>query len=353
MTGNWHHGSNTGDKMKILITGGAGFIGSNFVHYMLKKHRDYEIVVLDKLTYAGRKENLQNIWDKITFIKGDITKKEDVEKTIKDCNCIVNFAAETHVDRSILNAGTFVLTDVLGAYNLLEAARKFNISKFEQIGTDEVYGHIREGSFKESDRINPRNPYSASKASADLLCQAYSETYELPVIITRSSNNYGPYQHPEKLIPKTIIYALLNKPIPVYGTGENIRDWLYVEDNCEAIDLVLQKGKPGELYNIAANQELKNIQVVKTILKLTNKPESLIKFVKDRPGHDLRYSLNTEKIRELGWEPKTRFKDGIKKTLEWYKQNIEWWKPIIEKEQTDFHEEIQQRKENYLSKENT
>ena len=353
MTGNWHHGSNTGDKMKILITGGAGFIGSNFVHYMRKKHPDYEIVVLDKLTYAGRKENLQDIWDKITFIKGDVTKKEDVEKTIKDCNCIVNFAAETHVDRSILDAGTFVLTDVLGAYNLLEAAREFNISKFEQIGTDEVYGHIPEGSFKESDRINPRNPYSASKASADLLCQAYFETYGLPVIITRSSNNYGPYQHPEKLIPKTIIYALLNKPIPVYGTGENIRDWLYVEDNCEAIDLVLQKGKPGELYNIAANQELKNIQVVKTILKLTNKPESLIKFVKDRPGHDLRYSLNTEKIRELGWESKTRFKDGIKKTLEWYKQNIEWWKPIIEKEQTDFYEEIQQRKENYLSKENT
>jgi len=327
-------------NMKILVTGGAGFIGSNFVHYMFKKHSDYEIVVLDKLTYAGRKENLQDIWDKITFIKGDITKKEDIEKTIKDCNCIVNFAAETHVDRSILNAGTFVLTDVLGAYNLLEAARKFNISKFEQIGTDEVYGHTREGSFKENDRINPRNPYSASKASADLLCQAYFETYGLPVIITRSSNNYGPYQHPEKLIPKTIIDALLNKLIPVYGTGENIRDWLYVEDNCEAIDLVLQKGKPGELYNIAANQELKNIQVVKTILKLTNKPESLIKFVKDRPGHDLRYSLNTEKIRELGWKPKTKFKDGIKKTLEWYKQNTEWWKPIIEKEQTDFHEEI-------------
>ena len=340
MTGNWHHGSNTGDKMKILITGGAGFIGSNFVHYMLKKRSDYEIVVLDKLTYAGRKENLQDIWDKITFIKGDVTKKEDVEKTIKDCNCIVNFAAETHVDRSILNAGTFVLTDVLGAYNLLEAARKFNISKFEQIGTDEVYGHIQEGSFKENHRINPRNPYSASKASADLLCQAYFETYGLPIIITRSSNNYGPYQHPEKLIPKTIIYALLNKPIPVYGTGENIRDWLYVEDNCEAIDLVLQKGKPGELYNIAANQELKNIQAVKTILKLMNKPESLIKFVKDRPGHDLRYSLNTEKIRKLGWKPKTMFKDGIKNTLEWYKQNIEWWKPIIEKEQTNFHEEI-------------
>ncbi len=322
--------------MKILITGGAGFIGSNFVHYELKKHPDYEIIVLDKLTYAGRKENLQDIWNKITFVKGDITKKEDVQNAIRDCDWIVNFAAETHVDRSIVEAGTFVLTDVLGVYNLLEAARKFNVSRFEQISTDEVYGHIRKGSFKETDRLNPRNPYSASKASAELLCQAYFETYGLPIIITRSSNNYGPYQHLEKLIPKTIIYALLEKPIPVYGTGENVRDWLYVEDNCEAIDLVLHKGKPGESYNIAANQELENIQVVETVLTLTKKPKSLIKFVKDRPGHDLRYSLNTEKIQKIGWKPRTKFKDGIKKTVEWYEQNTEWWKPVIEKERTDF-----------------
>jgi dTDP-glucose 4,6-dehydratase len=325
--------------MKVLVTGGAGFIGSNFVHYMLKEHPDYEIVVLDKLTYAGRKENLQDVWDKITFLKGDITKKEDVEKAAKNSGCIINFAAETHVDRSIIEAGTFVLTDVLGVYNLLETIREFNIARFVQISTDEVYGHILKGSFKETDKLNPRNPYSASKAGAELLCRAYFETYGLQVIITRSSNNYGPYQHPEKLIPKTIIHALLNKPIPVYGTGENVRDWLYVGDNCEAIDLVLHKGKSGEIYNIAANQELENIQAVKTILKLMDKPESLIRFVKDRPGHDLRYSLRTEKIQELGWKPETKFKVGIKKTLQWYRQNVEWWKPIIEKEQINFHTE--------------
>jgi dTDP-glucose 4,6-dehydratase len=325
--------------MRILVTGGAGFIGSNFVHYMLKEHPDYEIVVLDKLTYAGRKENLQDVWDKITFLKGDITKKEDVEKAAKNSNCIINFAAETHVDRSILKAGTFVLTDVLGVYNLLETIREFNIARFVQISTDEVYGHILKGSFKETDKLNPRNPYSASKAGAELLCRAFFETYGLQAIITRSSNNYGPYQHPEKLIPKTIIHALLNKQIPVYGTGENVRDWLYVGDNCEAIDLVLHKGKSGEIYNIAANQELENIQAVKTILKLMDKPKSLIRFVKDRPGHDLRYSLLTEKIQELGWKPETKFKVGIKKTLQWYRQNVEWWKPIIEKEQINFHKE--------------
>lgn len=329
-----------GDKMRILVTGGAGFIGSNFVRHIVRKYRDYEIVVLDKLTYAGRKENLQDVWDKITFIKGDIAKKEDVEKAVKNCDYIVNFAAETHVDRSVIEAGTFVLTDVYGVYNLLEAARKHEISKFEQISTDEVYGQIPEGSFKEEDKLEPRNPYSATKAAAELLCQSYFETYGLPVVITRSSNNYGPYQHPEKLIPKTIIYALLNKPIPVYGKGENVRDWLYVVDNCEAIDLVLHKGRKGETYNIAAKQELKNIEVVKTILKLVKKPESLIKFVEDRPGHDLRYSLDIEKIAKLGWKPKVKFKEGIKKTVEWYRQNVEWWKTIVEKEQLDFHQKF-------------
>jgi dTDP-glucose 4,6-dehydratase len=340
MIGNWRHGSSTGDKMRILVTGGAGFIGSNFVRHMVRKYRDYEVVVLDKLTYAGRKENLHDVWDKITFIKGDIAKKEDVEKAVKNCDYIVNFAAETHVDRSIIEAGTFVLTDVYGVYNLLEAARKHEISKFEQISTDEVYGHIREGSFKEDDKLKPRNPYSATKASAELLCQSYFETYGLPIVMTRSSNNYGPYQHPEKLIPKTIIYALLNRPIPVYGKGENVRDWLYVEDNCEAIDLVLHKGKNGETYNIAAKQELKNIEVVKTILRLVKKPESLIKFVEDRLGHDLRYSLDIEKITKLGWKPKVKFEEGIKRTIEWYKRNVEWWKTIVEKEQLDFHQKF-------------
>jgi len=325
--------------MKILVTGGAGFIGSNFVRYMLKEHPDYKIVVLDKLTYAGRKENLADVWDRIVFLKGDITVREDVAEAARDCDCVVNFAAETHVDRSILMAGTFVLTDVLGVYNLLEIARESNMSKFVQISTDEVYGHILKGSFKETDRLNPRNPYSASKAGAELLCRAYFETYGLQTIITRSSNNYGPYQHPEKLIPKTIINALLNKPIPVYGTGKNVRDWLYVEDNCEAIDIVLHKGHSGEIYNIGANQELENIQVVKTILKLTDKPQSLMKFVEDRRGHDLRYSLRTEKTQELGWRPSTEFSVGIEKTINWYRQNVEWWKTIVETEQIDFHKE--------------
>ena len=323
--------------VKVLVTGGAGFIGSNFVHYLLKKHPDTEVTVLDKLTYAGRKENLQDVLSKIRFIKGDIAKKEDVAKAAKDCDYIVNFAAETHVDRSIVEAGTFVLTDVLGTYNLLETARKLDISKFEQISTDEVYGHIKEGSFREEDKLNPRNPYSASKAGAELLCRSYFETYGLPVVVTRSSNNYGPYQHPEKLIPKTIIYALENKLIPVYGTGENIRDWLYVEDNCEAIDAVLHKGTEGEAYNIGAQQEMKNIDVVKIILKLSNRPEKLISFVKDRPGHDVRYSLNIEKIRKLGWKPKIKFNDGIKKTVDWYHRNGSWWKPVVEKERLDFH----------------
>ena len=325
--------------MKILVTGGAGFIGSNFVRYMLKEHPDYKIVVLDKRTYAGRKENLADVWDRIVFLKGDITVREDVAEAARDCDCVVNFAAETHVDRSILMAGTFVLTDVLGVYNLLEIARESNMSKFVQISTDEVYGHILKGSFKETDRLNPRNPYSASKAGAELLCRAYFETYGLQTIITRSSNNYGPYQHPEKLIPKTIINALLNKPIPVYGTGKNVRDWLYVEDNCEAIDIVLHKGRSGEIYNIGANQELENIQVVKTILKLTDKPQSLMKFVEDRRGHDLRYSLRTEKTQELGWRPSTEFSVGIEKTINWYRQNVEWWKTIVETEQIDFHKE--------------
>ena len=322
--------------MKLLITGGAGFIGSNFVRFILREYPDYEITVLDKLTYAGRLENLQDVLEKIEFIKGDISNKSQVEGALKDCDVIINFAAETHVDRSIFYAENFIKTDVLGTYTLLEAARKFEIERFLHISTDEVYGSIKEGSFSEEDKLDPSSPYSASKAAADLLCKAYYKTYKLPVMIARSSNNYGPYQHPEKFIPKMIIYAFLNKDLPVYGRGENIRDWLYVLDNCEGIATVLHKGKIGETYNIASGEKLKNIEVVKMILKELNKPENLIKLVKDRPAHDFRYSLNTEKIMALGWKPKTNFEKGLKETIRWYLNNRWWWEPVL-KDEIDFH----------------
>ncbi|MEM2742008.1 MAG: dTDP-glucose 4,6-dehydratase [Nitrososphaeria archaeon] len=326
--------------MKILVAGGAGFIGNNFVRYLVNEHIASEIVVLDKLTYAGRRENLLDIESEITFIQGDICRKEDVDKAVRGCSFVVNFAAETHVDRSVVKAGSFVLTNVVGTYNLLEACRKYDVEKFVQISTDEVYGPILEGGFKEEDRLSPRNPYAASKASADLLCKAFFETYNLPVVIARSTNNYGFYQHPEKLIPKTIIYALLNKKIPVYGEGKNVRDWIFVEDNCEAINLIMHKGEAGQVYNIAGKQELTNIQVVQTILKIMGKPENLIQFVKNRPGHDMRYSLDISKIKQLGWGPKTKFEEGIKKTIEWYKTNKWWWAPIIEAEEIDFHQKF-------------
>lgn len=315
------------EEMRILVTGGAGFIGSNFVRYILGKHPEYEIVVLDKLTYAGRLENLQDLMDKITFIRGDICSKEDLERVGK-CDVIFNFAAETHVDRSIIDAGIFVKTDVFGTYNLLEYARKHDVERYIQISTDEVYGSIVEGSFKEEDALNPSSPYSASKAGADLLVKAYYKTYGLPVLITRSSNNYGPYQFPEKLIPVLILNALYDRPLPIYGSGENVRDWLYVEDNCEAIDLVFHKGRVGEIYNIASGEEKKNIEVARLILKMLGKPESLIRYVEDRPGHDFRYSLNCEKVRRLGWKPKTRFEDGLLKTVNWYRENEWWWASI-------------------------
>lgn len=314
--------------MKILITGGAGFIGSNFVRYMLEKY-DYELVVLDKLTYAGRLENLQDVMSKIKFIKGDICKREDVENAIKDCRIVFNFAAETHVDRSIIEGGVFVKTDVLGTYVLLEASRKYDIDKFIQISTDEVYGSIEKGSFKERDILEPSSPYSASKAGADLLVKAYHRTYSLPVLITRSSNNFGPYQYPEKLIPLFIINALRNKPLPLYGDGLNVRDWLYVGDNCEAIDTIWQKGKGGEIYNIASGNEKTNIEITRLILKELGKPESLIRFVKDRLGHDRRYSLHFAKIRNLGWKPKHGFEESLRKTVEWYVNNKWWWEPLV------------------------
>ena len=309
--------------MRILITGGVGFIGCNFVRYMLEKYPDDEIVVLDKLTYSGRLENLQEVMNKITFIKGDICNKEYVKK-VGGCNVIFNFAAETHVDRSILDAGVFVKTDVLGTYTLLEYARKHDIEKYIQISTDDVYGSIERGSFSEEDVLDPSSPYSASKAGADLLVKAYHKTYGLPVLITRSSNNFGPFQYPEKLIPVLILKAMHDEPLPIYGDGRNVRDWVYVLDNCSGIDMVFQKGKIGEIYNIASGNEKQNIEIATLILRELGKPKSLINFVEDRQGHDKRYSLNIEKIRELGWNSRYRFEDALRETIRWYKEN-EWY----------------------------
>ena len=320
------------DQMKLLITGGCGFIGSNFIRYILEKYPDYKIINLDKLTYAGNPNNVKDVEkkfkDRYKFVKGDICNKKIVEKLISNVDIIVNFAAETHVDRSIIDAGSFVLTDIFGTYVLLEACRKFN-KKFVQISTDEVYGSIEKGSFKETDKLEPRNPYSASKAGAELLARSYFITHKLPVLITRSSNNYGPYQYPEKIIPLFITNLIRGKKVPVYGDGKNIRDWLYVIDNCKAIDIVLHEGKPGEVYNIGGECEKTNIELTNMILKFMGKDESFIEYVPDRKGHDKRYSLDNTKIRKLGWRPETKFEDGLKQTVEWYKNNEWWWKPLL------------------------
>ncbi len=312
--------------MKILVTGGAGFIGSNFIHYMLKKY-DYKIINLDKLTYAGNLENLKSIKNNknYSFIKGDICDKNLVSNILKDCDNVINFAAESHVDRSIETPEIFLQTNVQGTLNLLNCALKKGIQKFIQISTDEVYGSIKEGYFTESTPISPNSPYSASKASADLFAHAYFKTYGLPVIITRCSNNYGPYQYPEKLIPFFISRLLENKKVPLYGDGGNIRDWLYVEDHCRGIDLALHKGKIGEVYNIGGHNEKTNLEITKIILKKLGKDENLIEFTKDRPGHDRRYAISNDKIKtELGFEPQYSFDEGINATIEWYLKNTEW-----------------------------
>jgi len=315
--------------MRILITGGAGFIGSNFVRYLTKKHTDFDLTVLDKLTYAGRIENLKDTIDKIKFIKGDITIEKDIESAAKNVDAIINFAAETHVDRSIAEPENFVRTNFFGTYVLLEFARKHDMKRYLQISSDEVYGSIEKGSFHEGDALNPSSPYSACKAGADLLVQTYHKTYQLPVVITRTTNNFGPYQFPEKLIPLLILRVHRNEPLPIYGDGMNIRDWIYVEDNSTAIDMVFQKGETGQAYNIGAGNEKTNLEIAKVILKLMDKPESLITFVKDRPGHDRRYSLDTTKIRRLGWKPQHNFLDALKKTIDWYLNNEWWWEPLL------------------------
>ncbi|MEK5506550.1 MULTISPECIES: dTDP-glucose 4,6-dehydratase [unclassified Paenibacillus] len=316
--------------MKLLVTGGAGFIGSNFVLYMLKQHPDYEIVNIDALTYAGNLENLKSIESnpKHSFIKADITDTQAIDQLMQQgIDVVVNFAAESHVDRSILEPEVFVKTNVLGTQVLLDAAKKYNVAKFVQVSTDEVYGSLGEtGLFTEETPLQPNSPYSASKAGGDLLVRAYHETFCLPVNITRCSNNYGPYQFPEKLIPLMISRALSDQQLPVYGDGLNIRDWLYVEDHCSAIDLVIHQGKLGEVYNIGGNNERTNVHIVKTVLEELGKPESLISYVQDRPGHDRRYGIDpTKTMNELGWKPKHSFETGIKETIRWYLDNEEWW----------------------------
>ncbi len=320
--------------MRLLVTGGAGFIGSNFIRHILSEHPEYTVTNLDKLTYAGNLNNLKDVEtnQSYSFIKGDICNKEIVEKVIKNADVVINFAAETHVDRAIISAGLFIKTDVFGTYHLLEASRKYGVKQFIQISTDEVYGSIDKGSFFEEDKLNPRNPYSASKAGGDLLVSSFYSTYGLPVIIARSSNNFGPYQHPEKLIPLLITNALMNRRLPLYGDGMNRRDWLYVADNCRAISAVLHKGRNGETYNIGGGNEKTNVQVARTILRMLNKPESLIEYVKDRLGHDRRYSVDCTKIKKLGWKPLSSFTDALKHTIEWYRKNEWWWKPLVKKE---------------------
>ncbi|CAM4480903.1 dTDP-glucose 4,6-dehydratase [Paenibacillus phoenicis] len=319
--------------MKLLVTGGAGFIGSNFVLYMLKQHPNYQILNVDALTYAGNLENLKSVEGNPnhTFIKADITEAKAMDALIgQGVDVIVNFAAESHVDRSILEPDIFVKTNVLGTQVLLDAAQKHGVGKYVQVSTDEVYGSLGEtGLFTEETPLAPNSPYSASKAGGDLLVRAYHETFGLPVNITRCSNNYGPYQFPEKLIPLMISKALSDEPLPVYGDGLNIRDWLYVEDHCSAIDLVIHHGRDGEIYNIGGNNERTNLHIVRTILEQLGKPESLIKHVQDRPGHDRRYGIDPTKImKELGWKPKHSFETGIKETIRWYLDNKEWWTRI-------------------------
>lgn len=319
--------------MKILVTGGAGFIGSNFVLYMIKNYPGYEIINVDALTYAGNLENLRSIelHPNYTFVKADIAERKELEPLFqKGIDAVINFAAESHVDRSILHPDIFVRTNILGTQTLLDLTKQYNVNKFVQVSTDEVYGTLGEtGLFTEETPIAPNSPYSASKAGADLLVRAYHETFGLNVNITRCSNNYGPYQFPEKLIPLMIQNALQDKSLPVYGDGLNVRDWLYVEDHCSAIDLVLHKGRNGEVYNVGGRNERNNLQVVRTILEELGKPESLISYVKDRLGHDRRYAIDADKIRnELGWQPKFNYEDGIKETIRWYLSNKEWMEQV-------------------------
>lgn len=332
--------------MTILVTGGAGFIGSNFIFHMMKSHPNYRIVCIDKLTYAGNLSTLKNILThpQFRFVKEDICDRVAVDRIFEEeePDIVVNFAAESHVDRSIEDPGVFLQTNIIGTATLMDACRKYGVSRFHQVSTDEVYGDLPldrpDLLFTEETPIHTSSPYSSSKAAADLLVLAYYRTYGLPVTISRCSNNYGPYHFPEKLIPLMIINALADKALPVYGDGLNVRDWLYVEDHCKAIDLIVHKGSVGEIYNVGGHNEKKNIEIVKLICAALGKPESLIKYVADRKGHDMRYAIDPTKIHtELGWLPETKFEDGIKYTIDWYLSNREWWEPIISGEYRQYY----------------
>ena len=320
---------------KVVVTGGAGFIGSNFVRYALQAHPDWRITTLDKLTYAGRMENLHDVAGdpRHTFVRGDVADPAVAGPLIQDADVVVHFAAETHVDRSLMSAGEFIHTDVYGTFVLLEAARQApRLRRFVQISTDEVYGSVPEGSSRETDELRPRNPYSASKAGADRLAYSYWATYGVPVVITRASNNYGPYQFPEKVIPLFLTNAIDDIPVPLYGDGLNERDWLHVLDHCRAVDLLIDAGTSGEVYNIGGGNHVRNIDLTRQILGTLGKPESLIQPVVDRPGHDRRYSLDTSKLRGLGWAPQAVFEEGLRETADWYRRNEWWWRPIKEQD---------------------
>jgi dTDP-glucose 4,6-dehydratase len=324
--------------VRVLVAGGAGFIGSAYVRGRLAAHPGDSVRVFDKLTYAGRRENLEGLDpDRLELVEGDIADRDAVGAAIEGCDAIVNFAAESHVDRSIHSPGEFIQTDVFGAFVMLEAARLAGI-RLLQVSTDEVYGSIESGSFNEDSPLSPSSPYSASKAGGDLIVGAYRHTYDADALIVRGSNNYGPRQHPEKLIPLCILNALAGDPLPVYGDGMQVRNWIFVEDFCAGIDLVLERGQAGEAYNVGGPDELPNIDAVKMILELTGRDESLIEYVTDRPGHDRRYSLSSDKVRALGWEPSARFADGLRRTVEWYRHNEWWWAPVRSGEYREYYE---------------
>lgn len=338
--------------MRLLITGGAGFMGSNFIRYILNKYPDYKIINLDKLTYAGNLENLRDIEknSRYKFMKGDICDEKIVDLLAKDADIIINYAAETHVDRSIISPRDFAMTDVIGSQTLLEVAKKYKHPLYIQISTDEVFGSIKQGKFTEESPFMPNSPYAASKAGGDLLCRAYAQTYKMPIIVTHSVNFFGPYQYPEKLIPLFVTNLLEGKKVPLYGNGENIREWIYTEDHCSAIDFILHKGTAGEVYNIGTGEEKTNLETAKMILGLAGKDENSIEYVTDRPAHDWRYSTNSAKLSSLGWKPKYKFEEALRQTVEWYKKNEKWWKPLKSGEYLEYYEKQYKKRGNLAFK---